>query len=90
MLHTGIGNGSAMTVRRIRPSDRKSRTSIMDRRLVDIICLEEGSITDVLKEHGWGNNTKLRAALQQALASVLDRMIGPVQRQGKRMKVRTP
>ena len=54
----------------------------MDRRLVDTICLEEGSITDVLKEHGWGNNAKLRAALQQALASVLDRMIGPVRRDG--------
>ena len=85
LLRTRIGSGSAMTVRRIRPSDRKSRTSIMDRRLVDIICLEEGSITDVLKEHGWvGEGQAAQAkhikALQVALRDALDRMVGPVRR----------
>ena len=54
----------------------------MDRRLVDIVCLEDGTITDVLRKHGWGDDAKLRAALQQALAMVLDRMMGPVRRGG--------
>lgn len=82
MLRKRIGSGSAMVVRRIRPSDRGSRVTIMDRRLVDIVCLEDGTITDVLRKHGWGDDAKLRAALQQALASVLDRMMGPMRRGG--------
>ena len=81
-LRKRIGVGSAMVVRRIRPSGRGSRTSIMDRRLVDIICLEDGTITDVLLAHGWANDAKLRVALCKALAEVLDRMMGPVHRRG--------
>jgi len=80
VLRGRIGSGSAMVVRRIRPSVRGSRVTIMDRRLVDIVCLEDGTISDVLKKHGWSEDTKLRAALQQALAAVLDRMMGPVRR----------
>jgi hypothetical protein len=80
VLRRRIGSGSAMVVRRIRPSDRGSRVTIMDRRLVDIVCLEDGTITDVLRKHGWGDDAKLRRALQQALAAVLDRMMGPVRR----------
>lgn len=80
ILRNRIGCGSAMAVRRIRPSDRGSRASIMDRRLVDIVCLEDGTITDVLRAHGWANDTKLRVALQKALAAVLDRMMGPMRR----------
>ena len=81
-LRKRIGVGSAMVVRRIRPSGRGSRTSIMDRRLVDIVCLEDGTITDVLRTHGWANDAKLRVALCKALAEVLDRMMGPVHRRG--------
>jgi hypothetical protein len=81
-LRKRIGVGSAMVVRRIRPSGRGSRTSITDRRLVDIVCLEDGTITDVLRTHGWANDAKLRVALCKALAEVLDRMMGPVHRRG--------
>ena len=81
-LQKRIGVGSAMVVRRIRPSGRGSRISIMDRRLVDIVCLEDGTITDVLRAHGWANDAKLRVALCKALAEVLDRMMGPVHRRG--------
>lgn len=80
VLRKRIGSGSAMVVRRVRPSDRGSRVTIMDRRLVDIVCLEDGTITDVLRAHGWANDARLRAALQSALAEVLDRMMGPVRR----------
>ena len=82
-LRKRIGVGSAMVVRRIRPSGRGSRTSIMDRRLVDIVCLEDGTITDVLRAHGWvregeAAQAKHIKALQVALRDALDRMMGPV------------
>ncbi|PIE15165.1 MAG: hypothetical protein CSA68_07385 [Rhodobacterales bacterium] len=82
VLRQRIGSGSAMVVRRRRSSDKGRRVAIMDRRLVDIVCLEDGTITDVLDKHGWGDDAKLRIALQQALAAVLDRMMGPVRRGG--------
>ena len=79
-LRKRIGVGSAMVVRRIRPSGRGPRTSITDRRLVDIVCLEDGTITDVLRKHGWAVNADLVKALNRGLAEVLDRMMGPVRR----------
>lgn len=87
VLRRRIGSGSAMVVRRIRPSDRGSWASIMDRRLVDAVCIEAGSLTDVLRAHGWvregqsakGDHIK---ALATALAAALDRMMGPVKRGG--------
>ncbi|WP_049642766.1 hypothetical protein [Candidatus Rhodobacter oscarellae] len=87
VLRKRIGSGSAMVVRRIRPSDRESRASIMDRRLVDIVCIEDGSITDVLRAHGWvreGETAQAKhiKALQVALREALDRMMGPVRRGG--------
>ncbi|MCZ4269006.1 hypothetical protein O4H48_13990 [Rhodobacteraceae bacterium G21628-S1] len=78
ILRNRIGCGSAMAVRRIRPSDRGSRASIMDRRLVDIVCLEDGTITDVLKKHGWSVKADLVTTLNRALGEALDRMMGPV------------
>ena len=43
-LRRRIGTGSAMVVRRIRPSKRGSRASISDRRLVDMVCLEDRAL----------------------------------------------
>lgn len=77
-LHKRIGDGSALVVRRIRPSARGSRVSITDRRLVDIICLEEGTMSDVLRAHGWSVKSDHIKALTQALREALDRMMGPV------------
>ncbi|WP_197919325.1 hypothetical protein [Thiosulfatihalobacter marinus] len=87
VLRKRIGSGSAMVVRRIRPSGRGSRVTIMDRRLVDIVCLEDGTITDVLRTHGWvrsgeGAQAKHIAALRIALGEALDRMIGPARAGG--------
>ena len=79
-LRNRIGTGSALVVRRNRPSSRGSRSSITDRRLVDIVCLEDGTISNVLKSHGWANYSKLTKALQLALGKTLDRMMGPVRR----------
>lgn len=71
-----IGTGASMVVRRIRPSVRGSRASIFDRRLVDMICLEDLDPSDVLRAHGWSEFGKTREALRYALAATLDRMIG--------------
>lgn len=83
ILRNRIGCGAAMAVRRIRPSDRGSRVTILDRRLVDIICLEDGSITDVLKKHGWAIKGDLVKSLTVSLCSALDRMMGPIHRSGQ-------
>jgi len=82
-LRARIGSGSALVVRRNRPSARGSRVGIMDRRLVDIVCLEDGTLSDVLERHGWAKNARLIGDLQVALRAVLDRMMGPVQRSGQ-------
>lgn len=77
-LRARIGNGVAMTVRRVRPSARggKGARIITDRVLVDSICLEGRSFRDVLDRHGWAQDGKNAARLIVAMATVLDRMQG--------------
>jgi len=82
VLRARIGTGSAMVVRRHRPSARGSRVAISDRRLVDIVCIEGGTISDVLRAHGWSIKSDLVTSLQVALGQVLDRMMGPVRQGG--------
>jgi hypothetical protein len=76
-LRQRVGTGSAMAVRRIRPSQRGSRVSIPDMRLVEMVCLGGADLTAVLRAHGWDETSgKNRAALREALAGALDRMMG--------------
>lgn len=78
IMRRRIGSGSAMVVRRIRPSTRGSRVAIMDRTLVDMVCLQDMAISDVLRAHGWAIKADLVRALQAALGAALGRMMGPV------------
>lgn len=71
-----VGAGSALVVRRIRPSARGSRRSIPDRALVDMVCLGNRSLSEVLRVHGWAVKGETRNALREALGGALDRMIG--------------
>lgn len=73
-----IGTGSAMAVRRIRPSTRgqAQRGAISDRVLVDMVCLKGRGLADVLRSHGWAVKGAHREALTAALSAALDRMIG--------------
>lgn len=73
-----IGNGVAMSVRRVRPSKRGGEGArlIMDRDLVDAICLHGKSFKQVLIQHGWTKTGRNVAALTEALAAILDRMQG--------------
>jgi hypothetical protein len=75
-LRCRIGTGSAMVVRRIRPSQRGSRGSISDRRLVDMVCLEDRALNDVLKTHGWSVYGETSQAVVKALGQALARMRG--------------
>ena len=69
-----IGTGTAMAVRKIRPSKRGSRVNITDRRLVDMVCLEDKPISAVLRAHGWSVRGQTSGAVRQALVEVLERM----------------
>jgi len=69
-----IGTGTAMAVRKIRPSKRGSRVHITDRRLVDMVCLEDKPISQVLRAHGWSVRGSSIHALRRALADSLERM----------------
>lgn len=71
-----IGAGSAMAVRRIRPSARGAKAGITDRAVVDAVCLHGKGLAEVLEAHGWSNDGKHRAALLVALVGALDRMQG--------------
>lgn len=71
-----IGSGTALAVRRIRPSARGSQKTIGDRVLVDMVCLGGMSLSKVLEAHGWAAKGPTRKALQEALCGALDRMIG--------------
>ncbi len=83
-LRQRIGTGCAIAVRRIRPSargtDAAPRRNISDRELVDLVCLHDMTISDVLRHHGWSVKGETVRAATQALAAALDRMIGPVRR----------
>ena len=83
VLRKRIGTGVAKAVRRRRPSQR--RAVITDRALVDAVCLGGKTVVEVLRAAGWMDCTgRPRRAdiddLVQALAGVLDRMMGPVGR----------
>lgn len=78
ILRNRIGFSAAMTVRRIRPSLRgeTQRGTIMDRVLVDMVCLKSRTLDEVLISHGWKKDGRTYKAIAQALSDALDRMIG--------------
>ncbi|MBU2941400.1 hypothetical protein Q4578_16775 [Shimia thalassica] len=71
-----IGGQVSLQVRKVRPSVRGARTAIADRRLVDAVCIEGLTVSDVLRAHGWSVCGETRSAVRSALADVLDRMMG--------------
>lgn len=73
-----IGGGASLAIRRIRPSTRggPARRAILDRALVDMVCLGDRTLSEVLRGHGWQVDGRHRAALTEALSGALDRMIG--------------
>lgn len=78
LLRKRIGPGAALSVRRVRPSDRGAdqRGLISDRILVDMVCLRASSLDAVLVAHGWKPDGRTRKAITAAMSAALDRMIG--------------
>ncbi|RKS51167.1 hypothetical protein BDE18_0398 [Paracoccus pantotrophus] len=78
ILRNRIGCSASMTMRRIRPSNRGAtqRGPIMDRVLVDMVCIKGCTLDDVLVSHGWAVKGAHRKAITEALCAALDRMIG--------------
>ncbi|SOC22195.1 hypothetical protein [Rhodobacter maris] len=77
LLRARIGEGAAMVVRRVRPSARGPGASvILDRRLVDAVCLEDLDPSAVLLAHGWAPKGEHRERLRRALGAALERMQG--------------
>lgn len=74
-LRARVGHGLAKEVRRIRPDGAKRRV-IWARVLVDQVCIEGLSLSEVLDRHKWPVNGRERDALRAALCSALDRMRG--------------
>ncbi|SIO36674.1 hypothetical protein SAMN05444722_1699 [Rhodovulum sp. ES.010] len=79
-LRARIGEGEALSLRKVRPSKRGARVAIPDRALVDMVCLEDATLSDVLRRHGWAADARVRGLLRSALAEALDRMAGPRRR----------
>lgn len=77
-LQRRIGRGVAMAVRRRRPSQRGpgQRGPILDQVLVDMVCLKDCTLGDVLCGHGWQDDGRNREALLAALSGALWRMVG--------------
>lgn len=77
-LREAIGGGVALAVRRVRRSARGTDCArlILDRVLVDAICLKGRSFGWVLEGHGWAKTGRNVRALTDALAAALDRMQG--------------
>lgn len=82
-LQRRIGGGVALQVRRVRPSQRNRKGLILDRTVVDQVCIEGRTIAEVLTKAGWvapgqraqGKHIK---DVRAALCAALDRMAGPV------------
>lgn len=77
-LRARIGAGVALDLRRIRPSQRGARRPVTARALVDLVCVADMTLREVLLRHGWGGRGDDVARLAEALAGALDRMAGPV------------
>lgn len=81
-----IGAGVTLSVQRTRKpvNGRAPRRQVTDRALVDMVCLGDATIAEVLKGHGWSQKGTHREILRQALAEALDRMQGYVDRPRKK------
>lgn len=74
-----IGTGTALAVRRVRPSKRggtaaRPARNITDKRLVHMFCVEGETLSTILVAHHWSDRGESKKALHRALCAALDRM----------------
>lgn len=70
-MRAAIGEGWALEVTR---RSKRRREPITVRELVDRVCLQGLSISEVLEASGWTMKAELRAWAQRAMAEALDRV----------------
>lgn len=77
-LQKRIGTGTAMAVRRVRPSQRGGARAriITDQSLVHAFCVDCETLSGVLVAHGWSDYSGNKKTLHRALCAALDRMRG--------------
>jgi hypothetical protein len=80
-LQRRIGQGTALVVRRVRPSRRggdgiKRARNIRDADLVRLFCVDAETLSAVLVAHGWSDYRENKKALHCALCAALERMRG--------------
>lgn len=77
-LQKRIGTGTAMAVRRVRPSRRGGASAriITDLSLVHAFCVDCETLSGVLTAHGWSDYAGNKKVLHRALRAALDRMRG--------------
>ncbi|SLN36715.1 hypothetical protein AQS8620_01313 [Aquimixticola soesokkakensis] len=78
-LRARVGTGYALSVRRVRPSERGGegkRRLIRTIDVVNAVCIGGQSLDQVLRVAGWVADTRTRKALREALCGALDRMQG--------------
>jgi len=87
-LRLRIGPGLALEVRRVRPSVRGKRVALRHVDLVDMVCVGQMSVVDVLLRSGWAKYGDAVRALRRELCASLDRMRGaaPRYRAGHQMQ----
>lgn len=73
-MQRAIGDGVALAIRRVRPSARGTRAGIRDRALVDAVCLQGQTVSQVLAAHGWAVYGETQKSCRAALCAALDRM----------------
>ncbi len=72
-----IGGGTALALRRVRPSARGAGARpISDRAAVDAMCLGGLTLSEVLRAHGWSVTGLHVEGLRTAISGALDRMQG--------------
>jgi hypothetical protein len=73
-LRGAVGTGVALVPSRQHMDRGRVPKAIEDARLVDLVCLEGKTLTDVLERHGWTARGETRKRLRVALCAALDRM----------------
>jgi hypothetical protein len=73
-LHAAIGQGVALSPRGPQAHADRGRKVIRVRDLVDSVCIEGRTLSEVLDRHGWSARTASIAILRLVLTDALDRM----------------
>lgn len=81
-MQAAVGSGAALV-----PGRAGRAQLVTARALVDLVCLEDRDLSDVLRAHGWAVYGRSVARAQGALAAALERMMRPGGRPARLMVV---